>query len=72
MSSSLAVAPWAPEWVSSVVAGHVLSCPACGILVSRPGIKPVSPALKSGFLTTRLPGKSLSFLSYASVLSCVK
>ena len=31
---------------SSVVAGRWLSCPAaCGILVPRPGIEPVSPAL---------------------------
>ena len=36
-----------------------LSCPAaCGILVPRPGIEPVSPALEGGFLTTGPPGKS--------------
>ena len=37
-----------------------------GILVSWPGIKPTSPALQGGFLTTG-PGKSfisLSLLSY--------
>ena len=34
----------------------------CGILVSWPGIEPVSPALKGRFLTTRPPGKSLVFL----------
>ena len=28
----------------------------------RPGLKPVSPALAGGFLTTGLPGKSLSFI----------
>ena len=33
----------------------------CGILVPRPGIKPASPALQDGFLTTRQPGKSLAF-----------
>ena len=31
---------------------------ACGILVSPPGIEPVSPALQGGLLTTGLPGKS--------------
>ena len=30
---------------------------AHGILVSRPGIKPMSPALQGGFLTTGPPGK---------------
>ena len=36
-----------------------LSWPAtCGILVLRPGIKPVSPILEGRLLTTRLPGKS--------------
>ena len=72
MSFSLAVAPWAPERVSSVVAMHRLSCPPCGILVSRPGIKPASPALKGGFLTAGPPGKSPNFFSYASVLLCVE
>ena len=39
---------------------HGLSCPtACGILVPPPGIKPMSPALEGGFLTTGLPGKFL-------------
>ena len=41
------------------VALHRFSCPeACGILVSWPGIKPESPALEDGFLTTGPPGKS--------------
>ena len=31
---------------------------ARGILVPLPGIKPVSPALQAGFLTTGPPGKS--------------
>ena len=44
----------------SVVEAHGLHCPAtCGILVPRPGIKPKSPALEGGFLTTGPPGKSL-------------
>ena len=39
------------------------SCPAaCGILVPRPGIKPVSPTLKGEFLTTGLAGQSQDFL----------
>ena len=47
------------EHTGSVVVARKLSCPtACGILVSRPGIKPASPALKGGFLTTGPPGKS--------------
>lgn len=36
----------------------------CGIFVSRLGIKPSSPALKSGFLTARLPGKSFPCFWY--------
>ena len=43
----------------SVVVVHGLSCPvACRILIPRPGIKPMCPALQSGFLTTGPPGKS--------------
>ena len=39
---------------------HRLSCTtACGILVLQPRIKPTSPALGGGFLTTEPPGKSL-------------
>ena len=49
----------AGECAGSVVAAYGLSCPeACGILVPRPGIEPVSPALEGGFLTTGPPGKS--------------
>ena len=44
---------------------HGLSCPAaCGILVPRPGIEPMSPALEGRFLTTGPPGKSLQIPSY--------
>ena len=40
----------------------LLSCPvACGILVPWPGIKPESPALGGGLLTTGPLGKSPSF-----------
>ena len=38
-----------------------LFAPACGILVPRPEIKPVSPALEGGFLTTGPPGKPQGF-----------
>ena len=42
----------------SLVAVLGLSCPAaCGILVPRQGIEPMSPALEGGFLTTGPPGK---------------
>ena len=38
----------------------LLSCSAaCGILVSQPGIEPVSPVLQGGFLTIGPPEKSL-------------
>ena len=47
---------------SSVVVAHGLSCPmACGILVPRLGIEPMSPALAGKFLTTGPPGKSSRF-----------
>ena len=46
----------------SVVVAHGLSCPAaCGILVPRPGIEPVSPAQEGRFSTTGPPGKSLAY-----------
>ena len=37
---------------------HWVLVKACGILVSQPGIDPVSPALQGGLLTSGLPGKS--------------
>ena len=44
----------------SLVAACGLSCPAaCEILVPQPGMEPMSPALKGGFLTTGPPKKSL-------------
>ena len=59
--------PWALGTHASAVIAHRLSCPkACGILVPRPGIKPVSLALGRYilffflvgiFLITGLPGK---------------
>ena len=48
-----------------VVVVHGLSCPvACGILVPRPGIEPLSPSLEGGFLTSGPPGKSLLFVDF--------
>ena len=53
MSSSL----WCGAFFLAVAQG--LSCPsACGILIPRPGIEPVSPALEGGFLITGPSGKS--------------
>ena len=44
---------WAPVTVPG------LGCStACGILVPQLGIKPETPAMQGGFLTTGLPGKS--------------
>ena len=44
---------------SLVVVAHGLSCPvACGILVSQPGFKSVSPTLEGRFFTTGPSGKS--------------
>ena len=50
---------WAPEYIDPAVVACGLTCPmACGMLVSWPGIKPMSPALGGRFLTTGAPGKS--------------
>ena len=59
--------PRALERTGSVAAAHVLSSycmglVACGILVPQPGIKPTSPVLEGGFLTTGPPGKSPEYL----------
>ena len=44
---------------------HGLSCSeAWGILVSRPGMDPVSPALAGGFLITGPPGKSPQIFNF--------
>jgi len=60
---------------ASLAGAHGLSYSgACGILVPRPGIKPVSPALQGGFLTTGPPGKSPQFFllhSNAVTTMCV-
>ena len=44
---------------SLVVVRGLSSSMACGILVHLPGIKPMSPALQGGFLTSGPPGKAL-------------
>ena len=50
---------WVLERVGSVVTVQGPSGPtACGILIPRPGIELVSPALAGRFLTTGRPGKS--------------
>ena len=55
--------------VGSLVVACGLSCPVtCGILVSPPGIEPMSPALEGRFLTTGPPGKSLSLYFLDNVL----
>ena len=44
----------------SLVGEHRFSCSsACGILVSEPGIEPMSSALAGRVLTTGPPGKSV-------------
>ena len=57
-----------PRVQASVVVGPSLSChEACGILVPRPGIEPVPPALAGRFSTTGAPGKSLDSFFNPSV-----
>ena len=45
---------------------------ACGILVPRLGIKPVSPSLEGEVLTTRPPGKSLNWLLISNFSAAVQ
>ena len=50
---------WVPKRAVSVVAMHGLTCStACGILVPRLGMEPMSSALQGRFSTTGPPGKS--------------
>ena len=55
-------------WASAIVARGLSSCGTQAQLlrgmwdVPRPGLKPVSPALADGFLTTVPPGKSKNIL----------
>ena len=57
-----AVGVWAQKlWLAgSVIVAHRLRCSAARGNLPRPGIKPVSPALAGGFLTTAPPAKSLA------------
>ena len=56
----------------SAVVAHRLSCPvAFGILVPRPGIKPMSSALASRFLTTGSPGK-YQWSKWKILFSCLR
>ena len=58
---SLIVARGLQSMRASVVGAHRLSCSeACEILVLRPGIKPSSPALQAGLLTSGPSRKSLA------------
>ena len=48
----------------SLVVAHRLRCSTtCGILVHGSGVKPASPALQGGFLTTGPPQKTLHSLT---------
>ena len=55
----------------SLVVARGLSCSAvsCGVLVPQPGVKPMSPALQGGFLTSGPPEKSSFYLFYFIVLA---
>ena len=53
------------QHLTSPAAMHRLSCPtAYGLLVPRPGMKPVSPAVEGKFLTTGPPGKSQEMIFF--------
>ena len=59
VGSVLAVHRFSGCGSGSLVAACELSCSmACGTLVLQPGIKPESPVLQGGFLSTGSPGKS--------------
>ena len=60
---------WTLEQADSVVVVGGLCCSAAyGMLVPWPGIKPTSPALQGGFLTTGPPGRSLgTYFEYPSM-----
>ena len=46
---------------------HRVLAVACGILVSQPGIEPVSPALEGRFSTIGPPGKSPGIVLNTSI-----
>ena len=62
MAHEIFTVPWrtfhCSTWNSLVVACSLSYSKVCGILVPQPEIEPASPALQSGFLTTRWPGMS--------------
>ena len=50
------------QYMGPLVEAYGLSYPeTCGISVPQPGIKPESPALEDGFLTTGMQGNSSGF-----------
>ena len=47
-----------PQHMGTIVMVYRFSCPTtCGILIPRPRIEPMSPAMEGGFLTTGPAGK---------------
>ena len=63
MDSAVASRRLQSTWASEVVAHRRSHCSAGRILVPWPGIAPVPPALKGGFLATGPPGKSPQWCS---------
>ena len=55
-----------PQKSSSIVAEFRVHCSMWGVLVPRPGIEPMSPALEGRFLTTGPPGKSQEGIAFIS------
>ena len=68
MESSIAVHRLSScvTWAPVVVAQGLSFSAACGILVLRLGIEPMSPEVQSRFLTTRPQGTSL--ISFSSLM----
>ena len=58
--------------VAPLVGGHRLTFPeACGILLPRSGIEPVSLALAAGLSTAGSPGKSAVLIFKDSLKPCL-
>ena len=72
VEASSSCGPQALEHVGLVVVARSLRCPAgCGVLVPRPGLKPVPSAVKHRALTAGPPGKSsLHFMMRACSARC--
>ena len=70
MQVSVVVARGLSSCVSRALERRLSSCGAQAYLLHGmwdlpgPGLKPVSPALAGGFLTTAPPGKSLLFIKF--------